>query len=183
MPKKTKPTKPTDYSLVALCNVIMKIITKTIANSLKPILPTLISENQSAFVHQRLITDNIMVYFKVFHHINKNYKRTKEMVGIKLDMEKAYDRLDWNFINKTLTSIGMLNKITKLVMNCVTTVRLSILINVYPIEYLKPARGIRQRYPLSPYLFILYVDVFSNLINSSIKTNNFRGIYIARRPP
>lgn len=86
------------------------------------------------------------------------------MVDIKLDMEKAYDRLDWNFIKHTLINIGFPMSFTKIIMNCLTTVSLSILINGYPIEYFQPSRGIRQGDPLSPYLFILYANVFSELI-------------------
>lgn len=73
-----------------------------------------------------------MVAFEVFHHLNKASKTKKGMVGIKFDMEKDYDRLDWNFINKTLSSIRFLNRITKLIMDCVTIDSLSILINGYP---------------------------------------------------
>lgn len=110
---------------------------------MKHILPIIISENQSAFIHKRLITDNTMVSCEIFHHLRKASKRKRRMVGIKLDMEKAYDMLDWNFIKHTLINIGFPMSFTKIIMNCVTTVSLSILINGYPIEYFQPSRGIR----------------------------------------
>lgn len=89
------------------------IITKAIENRMNPILPNLTSENQSALVHKRLITENSMVIFEVFHHTNKASKRKRGMVGIKLDMEKAYDKMDSNFINKTLNNVGFPKRFTK----------------------------------------------------------------------
>lgn len=71
----------------------MKIITEVLANILKPILPRIISVNQSVFVHNRLISDNTMIAFENFKHLNKQ-KSKQSYVGIKLDMEKVYDRLD-----------------------------------------------------------------------------------------
>lgn len=101
IPKTTNPFKPMNSRPIALCNVFMKIITKTNANRIKPILPVIISENQSAFVHKILITDNTMIAYEIFHHQHKRTKIKKGYVEMKLDMEKAYDRLDWNFIQKT----------------------------------------------------------------------------------
>lgn len=158
----------------------MKFITKTITNRIKPIPLDLISENQSAFVHIRKITNNTMVAYEIFSHLSKSTIRKKGFVGIKLDMEKSYDRLDLNFIHRTLISIGFPIIIVNLIMNCVNTSSFSILINGFSRDTFQPIRGIRQGDPLSPYLFILCVDVFSKLIKHSQVLNKFRGISIAR---
>jgi hypothetical protein len=76
-----------------LCNVIYKVITKTIANRLKAILPGVISQNQSAFIKDRLIIDNTLVACEVFHYFNHTSSK-KGYVGIKTDMAKAYDRVE-----------------------------------------------------------------------------------------
>ena len=94
IPKNNNPFRPSEYRPISLCNVILKIITKTIANRVKKVLPTVISDHQSAFLSNRLITDNILVAFEAFHKINKTNNSKKGLVGIKLDMAKAYDRIE-----------------------------------------------------------------------------------------
>lgn len=94
IPKVFSPTKPEDYRPISLCNVLLKIITKTLANMINQILPNIIHENQSAFLPGRLITDNSLIVFETLNYINKTRKKNKGFVGIKLDIAKAYDSLE-----------------------------------------------------------------------------------------
>ena len=78
---------------IALCNVVYKIMAKVLANRLKWILPLLIFNAQSAFVHGRSICDNILAAFEVIHYMKRKTKGKKGSVALKLDISKAYDRI------------------------------------------------------------------------------------------
>jgi len=96
IPKKPQPSHISEFRPISLCNVTYKLVTTVIANRLKPILPNIISKTQGAFTQERLITDNILILFETFHAMRGNAGRQGAMT-IKLDMSKAYDRVEWPF--------------------------------------------------------------------------------------
>lgn len=87
-----------DLRPIALCNVLYKIITKVLSNRLKEILPGIITENQSAFVPNRNITDNVLVAFELLHFMRQKKRGVEGEVALKLDVSKAYDRVNWGFL-------------------------------------------------------------------------------------
>lgn len=98
IPKIDNPVELKDFRPISLCNVIYKVVSKCLVNRLMPILDDLISQNQSAFVPGRLITDNALLAFECFHFIQKNRLPQKAACAYKLDLSKAYDRVDWHFL-------------------------------------------------------------------------------------
>lgn len=169
IPKKEKAISTGDFRLISLCNVIFKIVSKTIANRLKLILPNIIGEFQSAFVPGRLITDNGLVAFDAFHYMRKKKTERHGCVGLKLDMSKAYDRIEWSFLEAVLVSMGFSSHWVSLIMKCVLSVSFSVFLNGSPCVtfFFLPKRGLSQGDPLSPYLFIICAKVFSGLIRKA----------------
>lgn len=108
--KKTTPVIMRDLRIIALCNVIYKIITKVIANRLKVVLPHVISENQSAFLPGRLILDNVLISFEVLHYLKRKNQGKKGYMALKLDLSKAYDRIEWAFLRAMIEKMGFCDK-------------------------------------------------------------------------
>lgn len=100
---------------ISLCNVIYKIGSKAIANRVKPFLNAVISPTQTAFVPGRLITDNVLVAYKVNHFIHGHAQGKRAYMALKLDVSKAYDRIEWYFLEKVLLKLGFCASIVELI--------------------------------------------------------------------
>lgn len=165
VPKITNPSKPGDFRPIACCNVVYKTITKIIANRLLHVLDDLISLNQSAFVNDRLISSNILVFQDLVRGYHRNSGPPRCLM--KIDLRKAYDYVAWSFIKQVLDGFGFPPLFTHWIIVCVTTAQYSVLINGTSFGFLKGKRGIRQEDPLSPYLFVLVMEGLSRLLNQA----------------
>ena len=132
IPKVKNPEKVSEFKPISLCNVIYKIVSKVIANRLKPLLNKIISETQSAFIAERLITDNVLIVFESLHHMKTSCIGRTGFMALKLDISKAYDKVEWIFLEKVLLKMGFHNSWVALIMECITTVSYSILVNGEP---------------------------------------------------
>ena len=110
IPKTNHPAKMTEFCSISLCNTLCKLISKILANRFKAILPSIISENHSAFTPDRLITDNVLVAFEFMHYLNHNSDGKENYMSIKLDISKAFDRVEWNFIKGVMEKLGFVKK-------------------------------------------------------------------------
>ena len=183
IPKTKNPQKITDYRPISLCNVIYKLISKVLVNRLKKILHSVINEAQSAFVPRRLITDNVVVAFETMHSIAKRKKGKAGSMAIKLDMSKAYDRVEWAYLGSMMRKMGFEEKWISLIMMCVTTASFSVLINGEPRGTITPSRGLRQGDPISPYLFLLCAEGLTALLRRKEAGGLIRGVAVSRLAP
>uniref|UniRef100_A0A803QS69 Reverse transcriptase domain-containing protein n=1 Tax=Cannabis sativa TaxID=3483 RepID=A0A803QS69_CANSA len=164
IPKKKKPDMMSELRPISLCNVVAKIITKVLTNRMKGLLSEVISVNQIAFIPGRLITDNIMVSFEILHYLKRKQVGKDGYMALKLDMSKAYDRVDWNFLCVMLSRLGFAEKWVRLIYGCLSTVQYNVVSSGYTLGPIVPSRGLRQGDPISPYLFLVCAEGLSALM-------------------
>ncbi|XP_057248296.1 putative ribonuclease H protein At1g65750 [Beta vulgaris subsp. vulgaris] len=183
IPKVKSPTVVSEFRPISLCNVLYKIASKAIVLRLKRFLPCIATENQSAFVPGRLISDNSLIALEIFHTMKKRNNSRKGLMAMKLDMSKAYDRVEWGFLRKLLLTMGFDGRWVNLVMSCVATVSYSFIINGRVCGSVTPSRGLRQGDPLSPFLFILVADAFSQMVKQKVVSKEIHGAKASRNGP
>ena len=182
IPKIQGPETLGNYRPISLCNTVYKIVTKILVARLRPFLDTLVSPLQAAFVPGRRAIDNAIIAQEVIHFISKKRGNEGYMV-LKIDLEKAYDKLEWSFIRDMLYRVNLPMDLIDIIMSCVSTVSTSILVNGDALDPIYPSRGIRQGDPLSPYLFILCMEFLGHLVEEKCRENLWQPVKVSQSGP
>lgn len=104
-------------------------------------------------------------------------------MALKLDMAKAYDRMEWKFLRSALNGMDFPTSFIELIIRCVTTVSYFVIINGEAGPSFSPQRGLRQGDPLSPIYFIICAEVFSCLLSKANFEGRLHGVKVGRQSP
>ncbi|GMI76000.1 hypothetical protein HRI_001269300 [Hibiscus trionum] len=183
IPKVTGAKVMTQFRPIALCNVLYKIISKMLATRMQEALQFCIDEAQSAFLPGRLISDNILLTYEILHSLKNKRSGKQGTFALKLDMSKAYDRVEWSFVEEMLRKMGFADQWISTIMRFITYVSYSVIANDRIGQKFSPGRGIRQGDPISPYLFLICSEGLSALLRLAAQHHSLVGVRINRRAP
>ncbi|KAI4324404.1 hypothetical protein MLD38_029899 [Melastoma candidum] len=172
VPKSKNAMRVSDYRPISCCNTMYKCISKVLADRLKMVIGVLVGPTQSAFIPGRKIVDNIMLAQEIIHGYGA--KRGPKGCVMQMDIAKAFDSLEWPFIRSALRAFDFPNTFITWVMECISTPTSSVNINGELHGFIKHSRGLRQGDPLSPYLFVLSMEMLSLQLNLATQLPCFK---------
>ncbi|GAU51623.1 hypothetical protein TSUD_414500 [Trifolium subterraneum] len=172
IPKKDHPQHLSDYRPICLIGLLYKILSKLLACRLKKELGKLISPCQSAFLPGRQILDGVVVLNEV---IDLAKRRKDTCMLFKVDFERAYDTISWNYLERMMVKMGFAGQWIRWMRACVFNSSMSVLVNGSPTEDFKVEKGLRQGDPLSPFLFLIAAEGLTGMVNRAVDIGKFAG--------
>ena len=181
IPKKVGAEDLGDFRPISLVGSLYKWLAKVLANRLKKVVGKVISKAQGAFVEGRQILDAVLIANEA---IDSTLKNNESAILCKLDIEKAYDNVDWTFILTVMQKMGFGEKWIRWIKWCISTASFSVLVNGTPTGFFQSSKGLRQGDPLSPYLFVIAMEVFSAFLQRAVEGGYLSGCRVkGRRGP
>jgi hypothetical protein len=172
IPKKQNALNIKDFRPISLIGSIYKILAKVLANRLRRVLDGLVSESQNAFVGGRQTLDSVLIANEC---LDSRVKSRIPGVVCKLDIEKAYDHVNWDCLIYLMDRMGFGSRWKTWIRTCISSVRFSVMVNGSPSGFFGSSRGIRQGDPLSPLLFLLVMEVLSRMLHRTEEAGFIRG--------
>ena len=125
----------------------------------------------------------MLVAFETLHYLKRRTQGKLGYMALKLDMSKAYDKVEWNFLERAMLHLGFSGRFVATIMSCIKSVSYLVLLNGVPRSTIKPSRGLRQGDPLSPYLFLVCAMGLQGLLHKAEVDGFLRGVSICRNGP
>ncbi|XP_071738779.1 uncharacterized protein [Rutidosis leptorrhynchoides] len=175
IPKKPNPIGLNEYRPICLIGSYYKILTKILSNRLAKVIHKVIGAEQSAFLKGRNILDSVLIANEIIDELKR--KKRKGLI-FKVDFEKAFDCIEWDFLFNTMHYMGFGNKWISFIRACLSSSSISVLINGSPTDEFYPERGIRQGDPISPFLFIIVAGGLNILTKRVLSCGHLRGINV-----
>lgn len=172
LPKSDAPRGPEDFRPIACCSTLYKVIAKLLCSRLQLVLPTIINENQAAFVEGRCILHNVLIGQELLRLYNR--KSSSPCLMMKVDIRKAYDSVSWDFLRDLLVCLCFPQKFVDWLLECVCTASYSLVVNGESLASFPGQRGLRQGDPVSPLLFVIVMEYFSRLLKRVAVHPEFR---------
>ena len=172
VPKSRTVVDLKDLRPISLVGSLYKILSKVLANRIKRVMSLVISQSQNAFVEGRQILDAVLIANEA---VDSTLRGKEKGILCKLDIEKAYDHIRWDFLLKMLERMGFGPKWIRWINWCISTATFSVLINGSPAGFFWSSRGLRQGDPLSPYLFVIGMEALSCLLKRAVEGNFITG--------
>lgn len=135
IPKICEHRKVTKFRPISLYNLVYRIMAKTIANKMKPVMSQIIFPVQSTFIPNKFVTDIVIIGYDCLYKIGHNKWKKTGWVALKLDISKAYDRVEWVFSKQTMIKLSFSNTWVNLIIRCIRTAFCSVIINGFQEAY------------------------------------------------
>lgn len=127
--------------------------------------------------------DNAILGFECIHELRRRNRGRAKWAALKLDMSKAYDRVEWSFLREIMIRLGFAQQWVDLILRCVSSISFTFNLNGEKVGQVIPSRGLRQGDPLSPYLFLLCAEGLSSLLRGAEQRSQITGFRIGRSSP
>ncbi|KAI3794371.1 hypothetical protein L1987_37001 [Smallanthus sonchifolius] len=180
VPKVKDPVSLNNFRPINLVGVLSKTISKVLTNRMRKVLHEVISDSQSAFITGKHILDGPLIVNEIINWLKK--KKSRAFI-LKIDFEKAYDNVNWDFVESSLSQMGFPQRWCVWVRGILRSARSSVLVNGAPTFEFQCSKGMRQGDPLSPFLFLTVMEALSCMIEKAYGAGVIKGIRLPNKGP